>query len=145
MTERLEQYDRTAQQFVPTDRFLVVSFADVLQGNIEAPEDQAIFMNVCLYDIERTMIATLHNAGERYPGSWIRVFGALSTLDAIYQANTGVNLVLETTLNEVTPHFLATALKQGCAGAVVSEIPGAAVHQFPDAQFFRLSSTATMS
>lgn len=142
----LERYNPCSQQFEIADDLRVLSLANFSDKQSYVYDKNAdIFVDVTIYDIDETAIRALRQLSRRYNNCYARVLGSPRSLQTIKDAQCGVKIVVDSTIQPFElgtstlwpSQFLSYALSAGCDGAIVNEVQVNFFNEFHETKFFK--------
>lgn len=139
----MREFNRETQSFLPLADRRVFSTSDLLTGIENGPAPTVA--DIKLYDIVPTVMRALRRLEERFPDSFVTVFGAPSQLRQLAAADIGPRLIAVTTIppDEIEDsgawkvYYAGIALDAGCDGVLVDFDCTVLAEQYPDCHFLR--------
>lgn len=145
MASQYEKYDRAAGRFTVWPELRVFGLEELIAGVVTVDEAETNMCDVGIYDIPPTMLRSLQQIGQRYPGSYARVFhDSPRVIAELVAAQLDVELLVDTSLQplysepELPDEFYRAVLDTGIAGLIVKEeLPQPVAEAFPEAIVLR--------
>ncbi len=145
MASQYERYDRAVGQFTAWPELQVFGFEELMAGVVTIDAAETNMCDVGIYDIPPTMLRSLQQIGQRYPGSYARVFhDSPRVIAELVAAQLDVELLVDTSLHplysepELPDEFCGAVLDTGVAGLIVKTEPPQPVSEaFPEAIVLR--------
>ncbi len=130
MASQYEKYDLVTGAFAAWPELRVFGFDELMAGTVTIDEAETNMCDVGIYDIPPTMLRSLRQIGQRYPGSYARVFhDSPRVIAELVAAQLDVELLVDTSLHplysepELPDAFCGAVLDTGVAGLIVKEKP----------------------
>lgn len=145
MASKYEKYDPATGVFTAWPELHVFGLEELMAGAVIIDEAETNMCDVGIYDIPPTMLRSLRQIGQRYPGSYARIFhDSPRVISELVIAELAVELLVDTSLHplysepELPDEFYGAVLGSGVAGLIVKdELSQSVVEAFPEAVVLR--------
>lgn len=145
MASKYEKYDPATGVFTAWPELQIFGLDELMAGVVTIDETQTNMCDVGIYDISPTMLRSLRQIGQRYPGSYARIFhDSPGVISELVTAELAVELLVDTSLHplysepELSDEFYHAILDTGVAGLIVKdELSQPVVEAFPGAVVLR--------